>query len=193
MPRDRRRATLEAGPKLALKDMPMKAMTNFRGRWRYGSGLELELLCQMRQDHGWLRLSFNDREQHFSLEGLPCHFGGVKWFIRCPRTGRRVRTLWKPPGATFFGSRHVWGRSVAYSSQFYDRCGRAWAAKRHLVGILGGGDGPDDYELPEKPPRMHWATYDRLVARYEAAEAILDDEILRAAAWLMRRYPGALS
>ncbi|WP_165820283.1 hypothetical protein [Microvirga sp. KLBC 81] len=35
---------------------------------------------------------------------------------------------------------------------------------------LVGNEDPDEWDLPPKPKDMHWATYERWVARYDAAE-----------------------
>ena len=41
-------------------------------------------------------------------------------------------------------------------------------------------------DLPPKPKGMHWATYERCVARYDAAEEMLDVQLILAAARLMK-------
>src|SRR4051812_44289124 len=64
-------------------------------------------------------------EQSFSLVSEARHFGGLQWYVICPRTRRRVRVLFRPLGATFFASRYAWGRRAAYASQFLDPIGRA--------------------------------------------------------------------
>jgi hypothetical protein len=50
----------------------------------------------------------------------------------CPITGRLASVLWRPPGAKRFCSRQVWGRQVAYASQFLGRDSRAHHGKSKL-------------------------------------------------------------
>jgi hypothetical protein len=69
------------------------------------------------------------------------------------------------------GGRHFWSRRayrLAYASQREGRYDRALRRARKLCLRLGGE--PADGERPDKPPRMRWATYDRLIAKLDAAE-----------------------
>jgi len=43
---------------------------------------------------------------------------------------------------------------------------------------------PTDDEYPDKPPRMRWATYNRLMDRFAAADSVTD-EWLKAARAIM--------
>ena len=52
--------------------------------------------------------------------------------------------------------------------------------------LLGAAD-PDEWDLPPKPKGMRWATYERWVARFDAAEETLDAQLVMAAARLMKR------
>jgi hypothetical protein len=45
----------------------------------------------------------------------------------------------------------------------------------------------EECHLPPKPKGMRWATYERWVARYDAAEDMLDARLVIAAARLMKR------
>jgi hypothetical protein len=40
-----------------------------------------------------------------------------------------------------------------------------------------GGDPADD-EYPDKPPRMRWATYNRLMDRLVAADGVADERLV---------------
>jgi hypothetical protein len=46
----------------------------------------------------------------------------------------------------------------------------AWSVKAALL----GNEDPDEWDLPPKPKGMRWATYERWVAKYDAAEEMLD-------------------
>jgi hypothetical protein len=47
-----------------------------------------------------------------------------------------------------------------------------------------GGDPADD-EYPDKPPRMHWTTYNQLMDKLVAADGVADQRlVLLAARWM---------
>ncbi len=85
---------------------------------------------KLREHGGWLELSFGDRQQTSSLVSSPRHFGGLQWYVVCPKSKRKVRVLFRPLGATFFASRHAWGRSAAYASQFLHPIGGPGGRRR---------------------------------------------------------------
>jgi hypothetical protein len=191
MPRDRQRLTLESGPKLDLaKLIPSgggKPGSHIQCVLTYGSGETITAVLKLSDYGGLLDLFFQGRQQSFSLVSEPRHFGGLQWYAFCPKTGQRVRVLYRPLGATFFASRYAWGRRAAYASQFLDPIGRAWRTKAKVKAALLGDEDPDEWDLPPKPRGMHWATYERWVARYDAAEELLDARLVLAAARLMKR------
>ncbi|PVE21916.1 hypothetical protein DC522_23930 [Microvirga sp. KLBC 81] len=192
MPRDRQRLTLESGPKLDLaKLIPSGAGrpgSHIQCVLTYGSGETITAILKLSGYGGLLELSFQGRQQAFSLVSEPRHFGGLQWYVICPRTGRQVRVLYRPLGATAFASRHAWGRRSAYTSQFLDPIGRAWRTKAKVKAALLGDADPDEWDLPPKPKGMRWATYEQWVERYDAAEEILDAQLVLAAARLMKRF-----
>ncbi len=191
MPRDRQRVTLESGPKLDLAKLIRRGAgkpdTNIRCTLTYASGETVTADIKLREYGGRLELSFGGRQQAFSLVSSPRHFGGLQWYAVCPRTRRRVRVLFRPLGATFFGSRHAWGRSAAYASQFLDPMGRAWRTKAKVKARLLGDADPDEWDLPPKPKGMRWSTYERWEAKYDVAEDALDLHCTFALARLLER------
>jgi hypothetical protein len=62
------------------------------------------------------------------LTTTPCNFGGVRYWFICPLSkndtycGRRVGTLYKAPGAAYFGCRHCY--NLSYESRNESRLGR---------------------------------------------------------------------
>jgi hypothetical protein len=50
---------------------------------------------------------------------------------------------------------------------------------------LGSFD-PDDWDLPPKPKRMRWRTYNRAVEKFDRYEAVSEERVERAAARLMK-------
>lgn len=192
MPRDRQRLTLESGPKLDLaKLIPSgagKPGSYIQCVLTYGSGETITALLKLSDYSGLLDLSFQGRQQSFSLVSEPRHFGRLQWYVISPNRGRRVRVLYRPLGATFFASRYAWGRRAAYASQFLDPIGRAWRTKAKVKTALLGDADPDDWDLPPKPKGMRWATYERWVVKYDDAEEMLDAQLAIAAARLMKRF-----
>ena len=53
-------------------------------------------------DDAWARLTYsaNGALQHYRIliSHSPCHYGGVRWWWKCPRSGRRVAKLYLPAG-----------------------------------------------------------------------------------------------
>lgn len=191
MPRDRQRLTLESGPKLDLARLiPSgrgKLGSHIRCVLTSGSGETITAVLKLSDYGGLLELSFQGRQQSFCLVSEPRHFGGLQWYVVCPGTGRRVRVLYRPLGATYFASRCAWGRRAAYASQFLDPIGRAWRTKSKVKTALLGNEDPDEWDVPPKPKGMRWATYERWVARYDAAEEMLDAQLIMTAERLMKR------
>lgn len=191
MSRDRQRLTLESGPKLDLaKLIPSgagKPGTHIQCVLTYGSDETVTAILKLSDSGGLMEVSFRGRQQSFSLVSHPRHFGGLQWYAVCPSSKRHVRVLYRPLGASFFASRQAWGRRAAYASQFLDPIGRAWRTKAKVKAILLGDADPDEWDLPPKPKGMRWATYELWLARYDAAEELLDSQLVMAAARLMKR------
>jgi hypothetical protein len=190
-PRDRQRATLESGPCLDLARLIPRGAgrpgTHIHCILTCGSGETITAELVLRHGSGDLRLSFEGRHQRVLLFPSRRHFGGQQWYAECPRSQRRARVLYRPLGATFFASRHAWGRSAAYASQFLDPVGLAWRIKHRVKMCLIRDENPDEWDLPPKPKQMRWKTYERLVARLQAADDLLDAGLAHAAARLLRR------
>jgi hypothetical protein len=153
----------------------------------YGSGETINASLKLSGYGGLLELSFQGQQQAFSLVSELRHFGGLQWYAVCSRIGRRVRVLYRPLGATYFASRHAWGRRAAYASQFLDPIGWAWRTKAKVKAALIGDEAPDEWDLPPKPKRMRWTTYEKWEAKYDAAEEMLDAQLVMAAVRLMKR------
>lgn len=98
------------------------------------------------------------------LESTPCNYGGTRLWFLCPGRGcsRRVAVLY---GGSIFACRHC--HQLSYESQRETSYGRALSRAQAIKVKLGGSPGGD---FPDKPKRMHWHTYERLWAEFEAAE-----------------------
>lgn len=68
------------------------------------------------------------------------------------------------------------------------RSNSAWHTKVAVKELLLGDGNPDEWDLPLKPKGMRWATYERWVVRYDAAEEMLDAPLVMAAARPMKRF-----
>jgi hypothetical protein len=78
---------------------------------------------------------------------------------------------------------------MGYTSQFLDPTGRAWRTKAKVKNQLIGDEDPDEWDLPPKPKWMRWRTYERLEAKYDAAEEALDYQCALALSPLLK-WPG---
>jgi len=135
----------------------------------------------------WFRIELGHLNQRITLVPRRRHFGGYQWYFICPATNRLVSVLWRPPGASRFCSRYAWGRQVAYASQFETPSDRAWRAQGKIKARLIGELDPDEWDLPPKPKWMRWSTYNRLEARFDHYEDVLDTGLLEIAARLLGR------
>lgn len=187
------RANLNAGLRLDVNQLTRgrRRLSRLLGTLTYSTGYTILFDWRVSGASGTLTLEHAGIKQSIALDGVPRRYGGRQWYAKCPRTGRRVSVLWRPPGATRFASRHAWGRSVAYGTQFLDACGRAHATQARIKRRLLGDHDPNDWDLPPKPKWMRWRTYQDLEDRFDRAEAFLDDQFTRAAARLLGMdWPG---
>lgn len=137
----------------------------------------------------WARFQYsaNEMPQDFTvwIDNSRCHYGGLRWWWRCPRSGRRVAKLCLPPGASIFASRSFY--RLAYNSQRVTTLDRSHNRQRRLYRKLGAEYEDFEQTPPRRPKGMHRRTYERLTAElYDAMEA--HDEIFEigAAAILAR-------
>lgn len=112
--------------------------------------------------------------QKIALVSVPQHFGGRRWWLRCPVTGERARTLHLPPESARFASRKAW--ALAYRVERLVRFDRpfekAFRTQRKLNGTQGLG-------LGLKRPKGMWAkTYARHAAQLEALDVACAEKIV---------------
>jgi hypothetical protein len=109
----------------------------------------------------------------------PTMFGGRRQWLRCLKCGRRCRKVY---GGRYFRCRLCY--RLRYASQRERSDQRAMGQANKIAKRLHdkwSGATEDAYDFPPKPPRMRWATYNRLEARY-------DDLQNRWAICTMRRF-----
>jgi hypothetical protein len=96
----------------------------------------------------------------------PTRFGGRRQWLRCLKCGRGCR-LWRPlfplpamlPPAIRLAERKPDQRASDRARKIAKRLHDKW-----------GGATEGEYDFPPKPPRMRWATYNRLEAQYDDLE-----------------------
>jgi hypothetical protein len=177
MARQRERICLEQGLKLDLVQLARRGSIQSgsnlgprRIQWTDRMSGELiatgVITADLRgSDSGWLQINMEHFQQCFQLILMPRHFGGGQWYFLCSGLDRPASVLWRPPGALFFRCRQYWGRRVAYLCQFGNPIDRAHIGRAKLKAKLCSPD-LDDWRIPPKPPKMRWATYDRLIEQY---------------------------
>jgi hypothetical protein len=109
-------------------------------------------------------------EQRVPITWTDCHFGGRRFWFICPVysegrfCGRRVAVLYG--AGELFACRNCY--RLTYASQQEPARERGYLKARKIRMLLRG-DGNVLEACPEKPPRMHWRTYERLYRAYEDA------------------------
>lgn len=90
------------------------------------------------------------------------HYGGRRWWMICPFSGRRVAKLYLPHNGDSFASREVW--QLAYRSQRLDERGEAFSRLFRLQRTLGCDEqwGAE----PQRPQGMWRSTFARKFNRY---------------------------
>jgi len=114
------------------------------------------------------------RRQHPDLEETATRFGGRRLWFTCSGCRRRCRVLFSET----LRCRKCVGMS--YASENMTRTARVCDQMHKLRRRLNAGE--NAYDLPDKPPRMHWSTNNRLADRHEAYEE-------RWAAWVLPSRP----
>lgn len=122
-------------------------------------------------DDAWLKLKFTtkrnggesvDHEQHVRLSYTIPHFGGRRWWLHCPKTGRRVGKLHVPAGGDVFASRAAW--RLGYSSQRKGANDQPFERLFKLQRKLGCAQG---WEAGLYRPKGMWhRTFERHFERY---------------------------
>lgn len=124
----------------------------------------------------YLRLMFwrregSDREhveQVVRLVFTEPNYGGRRWWMICPYSGRRAAKLYLPAGGDRFASRRAW--KLGYHSQRVARRDRPFEKLYRLQRKLGSEQG---WEAPLRRPKGMWRrTYERHLERYYE----IDDE-----------------
>lgn len=128
--------------------------------------------ASLSDEDGELRLSYTwtpDGEPQvvtcaIRLSSVPLRYGGRRWYMHCPYTGRRVLKLYKFGTIEKFCSRTAIRPLPTYASQRTSGSDRIiaqrWAIRRKI-----GDTFSDLFGEPCKPKRMHWRTFEKYAQR----------------------------
>ncbi|WP_063670507.1 hypothetical protein [Dyella thiooxydans] len=174
----------------------LRANANTSGGWQWHSDgkkvASIRYTATLEAESGELRLAYSwtrdgeprDVKCLIRLSSLPLHFGGRRWYMHCPYTGRRVLKLYKFGSVEKFCARTAIRPLPTYSSQRSSGAHRIieqrWAIRRKLRDTFS-----DLFSEPCKPLRMHWRTFERY-ARRDAELAAAEDAYLCR---FLRRFP----
>jgi hypothetical protein len=104
--------------------------------------------------------------QEIQLAHTRPNFGGRRWWLRCPVTGERARTLYLPPAGERFASRKAWG--LAYRVETLNRFDRPFEKLFRAQRRLGH---PQSLAAGLERPKGMWR---RTFARHAKRFAVLD-------------------
>lgn len=116
--------------------------------------------------HLTYRVNGDPQDYGIDLETTRPNFGGDRWWMICPATGRRVAKLYLPNGGKIFASRQAYG--LAYRSQRERAHERALTQAQNIRTNLGGSSSLFE-PFPPRPKGMWQRTYRRL--RLEGLDA----------------------
>lgn len=98
------------------------------------------------------------------LSSVPLRYGGRRWYVHCPYTGRRALKLYKFSGIEQFCCRNAVRPLPTYASQRLSGSDRIisqrWALRRKLDDNF-----TDLFGAPFKPKWMRWRTFEKYARR----------------------------
>lgn len=134
-------------------------------------------------ESAWLKLSYTRTRhgeqptkmvQHIRLTATRPNYGGRRWWMHCPSTGRRIAKLHMPAGGDQFASRAAW--RLGYHSQRIAHRDRPFEKLFRLQKKLGG---PEGWEAGLRRPKGMWQrTFDRHWNRYWELDAQCSVEMM---------------
>lgn len=122
-------------------------------------------------------------EQRLALTLTSPRYGGVRWWLRCPVTGRRATKLYKPPGAAKFAGRAA--LRLGYRSQREAPWIRPLEQVHRIQRRLGQ---QECWEMPLLRPKGMWnRTFERYAAKWRTLERFCNVECARLDALIARQ------
>jgi hypothetical protein len=114
-------------------------------------------------------------EQQIRLTCTQPNYGGRRWWMLCPSSGRRVGKLHLPPSGDKFASRLTW--RLAYQSQ---RSARSFRPFDKLFRLQRKLSSPEGWERSLRRPKGMWQrTYQRHLDRYWQLDEPCGAEMMR--------------
>lgn len=161
--------------------------------WTNDDGEELSSIgyaSTLSETDGTLTLGYatgkgDDRREitsRIELETVPIHYGGKRWYFRCPYTRRRALKLYKWAPIDLFCHRDAIQPKPTYASQRVGGCSRIMAQRRAIRRKLGDTFSDLSGE-PFKPKGMHWRTFERHCQR---DSELAKDQDAYFARWTLR-------
>jgi hypothetical protein len=95
--------------------------------WSFGNGRKASIGFQLATNGGapalYLMYTVNGAQQaqRVTLDAVPCHYGGNRYYFECPQCRRRARCLYLPPGSNRFGCRQCKRLTYASCQQYTPR------------------------------------------------------------------------
>ena len=120
---------------------------------------------------GELRLRYRcgdearDVECVVRLSSVPLNYGGRRWYMHCPLTGRRALILYKWSSIDQFCARNAIRPRPTYASQRLGGLDRILEQRRAIRSKLGDTYSDLLFDEPIKPKGMHRRTFERYLAR----------------------------
>lgn len=139
----------------------------------------ITLIYRTRQPGG----EWKDVREAVSIIWTPCHFGGQRPYLLCPRCGKRIAKLY---GVARFLCRSC--NNLAYQCQRESGSDRTLRKDWKLRALLGGAPGMNN-PIPDKPKGMHWRTYKSVIEEIYRVECIVDDYTFAFVERLNKRNP----
>ena len=197
------RPHIESALRLDIRRMlacgALRAGCTTSGRWQWTNSdtgkqsASLRYRGELGDSDGTLTLTYTTRGRdtgerkevtcRIGLSSIALHYGGRRWYMHCPLTGRRAQILQKWNGIDQFCHRSAIRPRPTYASQRDSGSARIirqrWAIRRKL-----GDEYSDLFGEPFKPRWMRWRTFDR----YAARDAELAARESRYLARLLGRY-----
>jgi hypothetical protein len=137
--------------------------------------LEVHVVLNLSDGGGDASLSYLVRDPHtdeartiaycIHLETTRPHLGGLRWWFRCPVTGKRARKLYLYPGLERFCHRDAIDPPPTYALQRVSGFDRVLMQRNTLAAKLGNE--PTFSGLGQKPKWMRWKTFNQYRQRDE--------------------------
>ncbi len=171
--RQRRRRRIEDATVLdvgKLRSLGWLAQGVREGAWRFEGRARAigSLRAAIDGEHGELHMSFAGSSHVVGLECSAPPFGGRRWWLVCPISGKHASRLYFFPDQKEFRHREAVDPPLSYPIQRTSGLNRALFLRNALASKVH-----DPSTLSGKPRLMRWKTYLRLVAK----ERRLDDEV----------------